>query len=381
VTVNLESVLRPLRRWPDFESPELQAWDAADRLILDEAGDRLLGADVAVVGDNYGALTLGALHLGAASVHVHQDSLTGELALAANAAASATSHLAGAPMSFETRAVRFRAIPLEVGAFSACSLVLVRLPRSLEALDEIAAIVSAGAAPNVTVLAGGRLKHLSLSMNEVLLRHFGSVTATRARQKSRVLVAQQPVVGAVPEPRRRYYADLGLWVVATGGVFAGASVDIGTRAMLEVLDQAPTVRRAIDFGCGTGVLATALARSQPGAEIVASDVSVSAVASARLTAEANGVRIATKRDDALSLEPNASADLIVLNPPFHSGAAVHSSAATRMFEAAARVLGPGGELWTVWNSHLAYKPALRKAIGATREVSRTAKFTVTVSTR
>ncbi len=372
MTVDLESVLRQLRRWPDFESRDLQAWDAADRLILDEAGDRVLGADVAVVGDNYGALTIGALHLGAASVSVHQDSLTGELALAANTAALLAAK--------DQRAVQYRAVPLEAGAFVGSSLVLARLPRSLEALEEIAAIVSAGSAQDVTVLAGGRLKHMSLSMNEVLQRHFGSVTATRARQKSRVLVAKHPVSGAAPEPRRRFYADLGLWVVATGGVFAGASVDIGTRAMLEVLDQAPTVRRAIDFGCGTGVLATALARLQPGAEIVASDVSVSAVASARLTAEANGVRIHTQRDDALSLEPDASADLIVLNPPFHSGAAVHSGAATRMFEAAARVLRPGGELWTVWNSHLAYKPALRSTVGATREISRTAKFTVTVST-
>jgi len=373
VTVDLESVFRHLRRWPDFESPELQAWDAADRLILAEAGDHLLGADVAVVGDNYGALTLGALHLGAASVRVHQDSLAGERALAANAAARSASN--------DPRVAHFRAVPLEAGEFAASSLVLVRLPRSLEALDEIAAVISAGAAPDVTVLAGGRLKHMSLSMNEVLLRHFGSVTATRARQKSRVLVAKHPVLGAVAEPRRRYYADLGLWVVATGGVFAGASIDIGTRAMLGVLDQAPTVRRAIDFGCGTGVLATALAQLQPGAEIVASDVSVSAVASARFTAEANSVRIETKRDDALSGEPDASADLIVLNPPFHSGAAVHSGTAMRMFEGAARVLRPGGELWTVWNSHLAYKHALRKAIGATREVSRTAKFTVTVSTK
>ncbi len=373
MTIELESVLRQLRRWPDFESAELQALDAADRLILDEAGDRLLGVDVAVVGDNYGALTLGALHLGAASVRVHQDSLIGELALAANAAALSADAHAGA--------AHFHPTPLEEGAFAGSSIVLVRLPRSLEALDEIAAMVASGAAPDVTVLAGGRLKHMSLSMNEVLHRHFGSVTATRARQKSRVLVAQHPVVGAVHEPRRRFYADLGLWVVATGGVFAGAAVDIGTRAMLEALDRAPTAGRAIDFGCGTGVLATALARLQPACEIVASDVSASAVSSARLTAEANGVRIETKRDDALSLEPDASAELIVLNPPFHSGSAVHSGAATRMFEAAARVLRPGGELWTVWNSHLAYKPALRRTVGITREVTRTPKFTVTASTK
>ena len=46
-----------------------------------------------------------------------------------------------------------------------------------------------------------------------------------------------------------------------------------------------------------------------------------------------------------------------------------------------RVLEPGGELWTVWNSHLAYKPALNRLVGPTREVARNPKFTVTVSTR
>ena len=50
-----------------------------------------------------------------------------------------------------------------------------------------------------------------------------------------------------------------------------------------------------------------------------------------------------------------------------------------MFEAAARVLRPGGELWTVWNSHLAYKPTLERIVGPTRQIARTPKFTVTAS--
>ena len=38
------------------------------------------------------------------------------------------------------------------------------------------------------------------------------------------------------------------------------------------------------------------------------------------------------------------------NPPFHLGGAVHAGAAMKLFDAAARVLAPGGELWTVFNS-------------------------------
>jgi 16S rRNA (guanine1207-N2)-methyltransferase len=55
-----------LRRFPDVEAPNLFAVDASDRLILDEAADALAAAEpgeVVVIGDRYGALTLGAAAL------------------------------------------------------------------------------------------------------------------------------------------------------------------------------------------------------------------------------------------------------------------------------------------------------------------------------
>jgi 16S rRNA (guanine1207-N2)-methyltransferase len=87
------------------------------------------------------------------------------------------------------------------------------------------------------------------------------------------------------------------------------------------------------------------------------------------------------RDDALSVQPDGSAELIVLNPPFHIGSSVHAGIALKLFEDAARVLRPGGELWTVWNTHLGYRPALTRIVGQTHQVGRNTKFTVTVSTR
>ncbi len=356
-------IFETLRRWPDVEAPELRAWDAADSLILDEAAALLPGSEPTVIGDEYGALTLGALDRGATRVRVHQDSLAGELALAANGAGSYTS------------------LPLDPSLVAGARLVLLRLPRSLDALEQSAALIAAHAHPEVVVVAGGRLKHMTVSMNEVLLRHFGRLDVSHARQKSRVLIARSPLAGAEAEPRRQFHEDLGLWVVATGGVFAGTSVDIGTRALLSVLDRVPPYESAVDLGCGTGILAAELARRAPGARVLASDRSAAAVASARLTMAANGLPVRVTRDEALADEPAGSADLVVLNPPFHSGAAVHPGVSTALFEGAARVLRPGGELWAVWNSHLAYRPALERMVGPTRQILRTPKFTVTASTR
>jgi 16S rRNA (guanine1207-N2)-methyltransferase len=256
---------------------------------------------------------------------------------------------------------------------------------------------------------------MTRSMNDVFAVRLGLVQAGLARHKARVLTAgrwstsaarnesrvSSPASETEPGldtgldtlagarystgetwPHRQYHADLDLWVCAHGAAFAGTTIDIGTRFLLSFLDQAkPDAASAIDLGCGTGVLATALAKARGGIRVLATDQSSAAVASARATAEANGVadRVTVKRDDALTSQSDASAQLILLNPPFHLGSSVHAGAGLKLIEDAARALAPGGELWTVFNSHLAYQQALRRLVGSTRQVGRNAKFTVTVS--
>lgn len=363
--------LDALRRWPDIEAPDLVATDAADRLILDEsASSRAPASDaVAVIGDAYGALTLGAAADGGHGIRVHQDALTGERALATNAE------------RFDL-ADRYASLPLAADLVHGARVVLVRLPRSLDALRDIAGLIAAHASREVVVYAGGRVKHMSLAMNDVLRQHFERVDVTHARQKSRVLVARGPHGGRDPEPRRAVHD--GLVVCAFGGAFAGASIDIGTRFLLEQLPPAiPADGAVIDLACGTGVIATALAMRHPAIRVVACDQSAAAVASARATADANGVgdRIDVVRDDMLASQPDAGASFVAVNPPFHSGAAVHEGIAPRMFADAARVLRRGGELWAVWNSSLRYRPALERLVGPTRHVARNSKFTVTASVR
>lgn len=389
----LDGMLEALGRAPDVGDGELRAWDAADRYLLEYAAaafpDALAG-EVVVIDDTHGALALGAELLGARDVRVHQDSIVGRRALAANAQATG---LAGAVPH-----------PLASVATPSTSLVLVRMPRSLDRLDAVARAVAAAAGPGVVVLAGGRVKHMTPTQNDRLAASFARIDVTLAQAKSRIVIAREPRDDVVPlapvvsqlelAPRRRgsisgaetvapatSTPDARVMVAAVPGVFAGAGLDIGTRALLATFDTLPPYSRAIDLACGTGIIAVALARRNPDAVVLACDVSAIAVESAALTAAANGVTVTTRQDDALSLEPAASADLIVLNPPFHAGSAVTTGIAHRLFADAARVLRPGGELRVVWNSHLGYRPVLERLVGPTRQVSRTPKFTVTASRR
>ncbi|GGN74869.1 class I SAM-dependent methyltransferase [Nocardia rhizosphaerihabitans] len=372
----VEDVFTRLRRYPDVEAPNLYAVDAADRLLLDTAADALTVAgsgEVAVIGDAYGALTVGAAtRHDLTGLRVHQDLLTGELALAANAKNLGLTD-------------RYTAHGLDAELLTGARVVLMRLPRMLSGLAEIAEAIARYAAEDVVVFAGGRDKYLTPAMNEVLAESFGQVRAGRGRQKSRVLVVSEPLpVGESRFPVAEHIAEIDGDVLAYGAAFSGPRLDIGTRFLLEHLDRMkPDAREAIDLGCGTGILAVALAKSRPHIRVVGTDQSAAAVASARATAAANGVadRVTVVRDDAMSSAADNSADLVLCNPPFHVGAAVHTGSAIKMFAETGRVLRPGGELWTVYNSHLNYRGVVERMVGRTDVIGRNQKFTVTRSVR
>lgn len=361
-----------LRRWPDIEADNLFAYDASDKLVLSTAEQRMPGARVAIVGDNYGALTLGVAKSGAArDIRVHQDSLLGGRALAANAREE------GLEDSFSNH---------ELGRelLDGATLVLVHVPKALDELEEVLDAIARFAHRDVVVVAGGRIKHLTPTMNPLMLRYFEQLDVSLAQQKSRAFTLRGPrELGESRFPVREFHDDLGLWAVAHGAVFAGSSVDIGTRLLLGAIRKAaPNAQTAIDLGCGTGLLAASIAFARPKVNVIATDQSAAAVASAKATMVANELdNVTVVRDDGLLSQPDDSADLIVLNPPFHIGAVVHTGPAQRLFADAARVLRPGGELYTVFNTHLGYRQALARTVGPTDLVTHNAKFTVTVSTK
>ena len=336
--------------------------DGVDRLLLDEA-PTYAGRRTVVVDDVTGALVAGVPELQGWFC----DSLVDERAVAP----AAPGVTAGGWLDGE----------LLHGA----RLVVARLPKSLAALDELAGAVAAYAAPDVVLLAGGLVRHLSRGMNDVLGRHFGQVRATLGRHKARALVAEGPTTaGPAPWPHRERHEDEDLTVCGHGGVFAGTGIDVGTRVLLGVLDRLPRdAVEVVDLGSGNGVLTVAAARALPGAHVLGTDVSAAAVRSTLATAEANGVadRVDAVRVDGLEGVAPGSLDVVVCNPPFHRGTALDRTTTPHLFAQAAVALRPGGELWTVWNSHLPYLPMLRARVGSTSVVTQTPRFTVTRSRR
>ncbi len=352
---------------------------AAESLAIDEATERLtahamlpLDAPLVVIGSDVSAAAAAAA-LAPSEVRVFHDLIP--VTTPAPAVPGVTAHRH----------------ELAAELFADARLVLAMLPKSLAELDEIATLAARYGRSDLWFCGAARDKDMTVAMNEVLARHFATVEASRGRRKARALIARGPRTDAdLPVyPRRAVISELGFDVLAHGGAFAGAKLDIGTRALLATLaagleragiasDAAVT---ALDLGSGTGVLATALARRLPNAQVLASDRSWAAVASTTATALDAEVDVTVTHEDAAASVPDASVDLVLLNPPFHDGHAVIDDMADHLFGAAARVLRPGGALLTVYNSHLRHRAALERLVGPTDQLDRTPKFTVTFTRR
>lgn len=235
---------------------------------------------------------------------------------------------------------------------------------------------------------------MTLAMNRVLGRSFGEVAAGLAQRKSRVPTARAPrlegELGGVRFPVWGRDPDLPFSLAAFGSTFGGATFDHGSRLLLRGLNERgwPEAGRIVDLGCGNDALAVSAALACPAATVIATDQSAGAVSAARLTAGtagvlspdgaigADGPGVQVHRADATEAIPDGWADLILLNPPFHSGAAVHAGIAHRLIRSCARALAPGGELRLVFNSHLGYRPLVERSIGRVRQIDRDRAFTV-----
>ncbi|MFB7736351.1 methyltransferase [Streptomyces sp. NPDC056112] len=361
-----------LARFPQDPRDRLRAWDTADEYLLghlDEQGTDLSGT-VVVVGDRWGALvTALAAHRPAQIT----DSFLTQEATRANLARHGA----------EPGAVRL--LTTQDPPPGRIDVLLVRVPKSLALLEDQLLRLAPAVHEGTVVVGTGMVKEIHTSTLTLFERILGPTRTSLARRKARlILCTPDPSLERPANPWPHTYtlpdgigAASGRTVVNHAGVFCADRLDIGTRFFLRHLPDGDG-RRVVDLGCGNGVVGTALALANPGAEVLFTDESFQAVASAEGTYKANGVpgQAEFRVGDALAGVPAGSVDLVLNNPPFHSHQATTDATAWRMFTGARRALRPGGELWVIGNRHLGYHVKLRRLFGNSRLVASDPKFVV-----
>ncbi|HET9172140.1 MAG TPA: methyltransferase [Actinospica sp.] len=268
-------------------------------------------------------------------------------------------------------------------------VLLIRVPKIHALLEDQLHRLAPRLHENSVVVGTGKATEIHTSTLNLFEQLVGPTRTSLAVRKARLIFARPDVARTRPRnPWPLTYplpvdgklgTAAGREVVNYAGVFCADRLDIGTRFFLQYLPVTGGGDHIVDLGCGNGIVGTAAALANPTARLTFVDESYQAVASARATFEANIADPADARfivGDAMSPVADASVDLVLNNPPFHTHRATTDLVAWRMFTGARRALRPGGQLWVVGNRHLGYHVKLRKIFGNCETVAGSPKFVI-----
>ncbi len=215
---------------------------------------------------------------------------------------------------------------------------------------------------------------------------FGAAGTLGYRKGVHVVAATRPEHWAEAEASAPETIDVtlrghSLRLALREGVFARGALDDGTRMLIEAIEVQPN-DRALDLGCGSGIIGMLLARLAPQGHVDLVDSDTAAVALARENLRANQIDNATAHaGNSLDALPGATFDLIATNPPFHLGRHQTTDIAKGFIAAAARALNEGGRFYLVANRFLPYERDLREAFGDLREVAGDRRYKVLLAIR
>lgn len=265
-------------------------------------------------------------------------------------------------------------------AYANVDAAILIMPKAIEraeyALAQIAPLLADG---RPLFLVGE--KKGGITRAERLLERYGAgpekLDSARHCQLWRVQIDRPAPIFDLADWAKQIRVDLpdqSVELMSLPGVFSHGRLDEGSELLLEESASLPR-GKVLDFGCGAGILATALARRNPDARFDLVDVDALALYCAQETLRLNAVDAEVYPSDGLS-EVHGRFAAVVSNPPFHTGIRHDTSIAEGFFNQVTRNLLPKGELRIVANGFLKYPPLIEGHIGPCRVLRETNRFKV-----
>jgi 16S rRNA (guanine1207-N2)-methyltransferase len=250
---------------------------------------------------------------------------------------------------------------------------IVCLPRSREAARAMIARAAAEVAPGGWVAVDGQktdgidtaLKDLRarVTLSESLSKAHGKLASFTAGPDLADWQAQVSVVDGFQ---------------TLPGIFSSDGPDRGS-VMLAAALPAKLSGKVADLGAGWGYLAAEILK-RPGVkrlDLVEAEADALACARVNVTDE----RARFHWADATTFRPDTLLDVVVMNPPFHTGRTADPALGAAFIRAARRMLAPNGSLWMVANRHLPYDAVLAECFLIIEDVAGDGGFRVIHATK
>ena len=357
-----------INREKEEKNQTLQGWNSADSYILSHFSENMVEKEsgILVLNDSYGALSIPLS--GQFKVYFLSDSLCSLNNCRNNMRENKIE---------ENRITFLKPDEIPEGKISQ---IMIKIPKSLNYLEYQLQYLSSSFPEGIPVVASEMARNIHSSTVELFEYYLKGVKTSLAWKKSRLILGETggnvKAKNIFPVSFKPKYEDFEL--VNYPNLFAFGRVDPGAAFMMSSFPRVKNNDVVIDLACGDGIFALKAAGVWKNAEIICVDESYMAVKSAKESFERNGFKDRGKFLTGNSLEgfEEASADVILCNPPFHSSHSLSTTTAIKMFRDSFKVLKKGGELFIVANSHLGYEKQLSKIFGKVNIVRNNRKFSI-----
>ena len=165
-----------------------------------------------------------------------------------------------------------------------------------------------------------------------------------------------------------------LLISSLPGVFSYGELDKGSELLLQNLPEKLS-GSVLDFGCGAGVIACYIQKKYPHLEIDLIDINCYALESAKLSLLKNKLKGNVFPSNVFS-DVHKKYNILVSNPPFHSGKETDYLAAETFINQSPNHLKKEGVLSIVANKFLKYEPLLKVSFGDISNTKENNKFKI-----
>lgn len=245
---------------------------------------------------------------------------------------------------------------------------IVCLPRSREAARALVARAAAEVAPGGWIAVDGQKTD---GIDSALKDLRGRVDLSESLSKAHGKLASFPAGPDLADWLARPHLVDGFQTLP--GIFSADGPDRGSVLLASAL-PAKLGGKVADLGAGWGFLAAEILKRPGVKKLDLVEAEADALDCARVNISDPRARFHWA--DATSWRPETLLDVVVMNPPFHTGREADPSLGAAFIRAARRMLAPSGELWLVANRHLPYDAVLSECFLEVRDVVTDSGFRV-----